>query len=110
MHMAPGHPQQSPDPTPSNGPGALLRWQGESGKLSCRAHFLQAGQKGCIDETSHNYSSVLLKPGDVVVMESGYAIPHQSNKRSVKATAAAAWDYNAVLVYYQAKCDTKQHN
>ena len=84
--------------------------QGESGKLSCRAHFLQNGQKGCIDETSHNYSSVLLKPGDVVVMESGYAIPHQSNKRSVKATAAAAWDYNGVLVYYQAKCDTKQHN
>ena len=55
--------------------------QGVSGKLSCRAHFLQAGQKGCIDETSRNYSSVLLKPGDVVVMESGYAIPHQSNSQ-----------------------------
>ena len=76
--------------------------QGKSGKLSCRAHFLEATQKSCIDEYSENYSSVLLKPGDVVVMESGYAIPHQSNKRSVKATAAAAQDYNAVLVYFKA--------
>ena len=46
---------------------------------------------------------MLLKPGDVVVMESGYAIPHQSNKLSCKATAAEAKDYNGVLVYYRAR-------
>ena len=37
---------------------------------------------------------------------------HMENEMIIgrKATAAAAWDYNGVLVYYQAKCDTKQHN
>ena len=34
-------------------------------------------------------------------MESGYAIPHQSNKRSLKKTSAEVDDYNAVLVYYK---------
>ena len=49
---------------------------------------------------SKNFSQILLKPGDVVAMESGYAIPHQSNKRSLKKTSAEVDDYNAVLVYY----------
>ena len=35
--------------------------------------------------------------------QSGYAIPHQSNKLSCKATAAEAKDYNGVLVYYRAR-------
>ena len=34
-------------------------------------------------------------------MESGFAVPHQSNKRSLKKTNAEVDDYNAVLVYYK---------
>ena len=36
-----------------------------------------------------------------MVMESGFAIPHQSAKRSLKKSKFEADDYNAVLVYYK---------
>ena len=34
-------------------------------------------------------------------MQSGFAVPHQSGKRSLKKTSAEVDDYNAVLVYYK---------